>query len=456
MASRGGQTFEKQRERDLRKIKIARSEEVTIIEIPEVPAVVSIADVPILIERELKKAGIRPLTSAKEIKIDINRIFNRSVLEDLQRIAKDRGGHLLNDRYLGDQATLEWRCGAGHEWKAKVQPIRSGTWCPFCYGNIRKSLDDIKTLAKERGIKLLSTEYRGTNGKLKWLCPIGHKWETTPKKIQTAATKTGCPRCAGQIKTIEDMNEIVRAHGGRCVSKKYLGLHRHLEWECREGHRFKATPNIAGQKKGAWCPECRKKKFDRTLQEKNQALVEKMLVKNKGIFISGRTQRGSSRIRVRCSVDHEWETRVSQILRGAWCLRCASGARALKTRLGIPAMQEIAKKRGGVCLSKDDINQYTKLLFRCKIGHEWEAAPNNIKAGKWCPFCAGRRKTADDMHQLAAKREFKFLSSAYLGDAKHHRWECQHGHQWAAQPSNIIQGRGCPTCALRRPRRNKR
>lgn len=55
-------------------------------------------------------------------------------------------------------------------------------------------------------------------------------------------------------------------------------------------------------------------------------------------------------------------------------------------------MQEIAKRKNGKCLSKKYINSQTKLTWQCREGHIWKAIPNNIKNGKWCPYCAREKR----------------------------------------------------------------
>ena len=61
----------------------------------------------------------------------------------------------------------------------------------------------------------------------------------------------------------------------------------------------------------------------------------------------------------------------------------------------IDQLHQIAEERGGKCLSDVCKNANTKLLWECAKGHHWEAMPNNIKRGTWCPSCAGnRRRTA--------------------------------------------------------------
>jgi predicted RecB family nuclease len=61
-------------------------------------------------------------------------------------------------------------------------------------------------------------------------------------------------------------------------------------------------------------------------------------------------------------------------------------------KLTIEDMKNLAKKRGGKCLSVKYINSTTKLKWQCKEGHEWEVAPTNIKSGTWCPWCAYYRR----------------------------------------------------------------
>ncbi len=61
-------------------------------------------------------------------------------------------------------------------------------------------------------------------------------------------------------------------------------------------------------------------------------------------------------------------------------------------RLTIEERREIGEKRGGECLSPEYVNAHTKLRWRCEKGHEWEATPNHVKRGSWCPYCSGRLK----------------------------------------------------------------
>jgi nucleoside-diphosphate-sugar epimerase len=57
-------------------------------------------------------------------------------------------------------------------------------------------------------------------------------------------------------------------------------------------------------------------------------------------------------------------------------------------RYTIRDMQELARCRGGQCLSTEFADIKTKLKWKCAFGHVWEATPRLLKAGHWCPDCA--------------------------------------------------------------------
>lgn len=50
-------------------------------------------------------------------------------------------------------------------------------------------------------------------------------------------------------------------------------------------------------------------------------------------------------------------------------------------------MQELAKSRGGQCLSTDYVDIKSKLKWKCGFRHEFEATPRLILAGHWCNEC---------------------------------------------------------------------
>jgi len=119
-------------------------------------------------------------------------------------------------------------------------------------------------------------------------------------------------------------------------------------------------------------------------------------------------------------------------------------------------MKEIAKRKGGKCLSKEYVNSQTKLKWKCREGHAWETKPNTIQSGSWCPVCANnanklsteeRRQYLKEMQQIAEKRGGKCLSSEYIDSKSKLKWQCKIGHVWETTPNGIKRGSWCLICS---------
>ncbi|WP_321945847.1 zinc-ribbon domain-containing protein [Paraburkholderia sp. J10-1] len=64
-------------------------------------------------------------------------------------------------------------------------------------------------------------------------------------------------------------------------------------------------------------------------------------------------------------------------------------------------MEEIARERGGRCLSAAYLGNKVKLTWECNRGHVWDATPVNITSkGRWCPTCAILRRTRKRQKRL--------------------------------------------------------
>jgi len=142
-----------------------------------------------------------------------------------------------------------------------------------------------------------------------------------------------------------------------------------------------------------------------------------------------------------CSVGHIWYAVPSSVKIGCWCPDCGG-----RKRLTIEEMHNIARERGGKCLSKRYTNAKTKLKWQCFKKHQWMATSDTIKRPSWCPYCIGRHQTIKAMQKIARRKSGKCLSKKYINCETHLLWECKRGHQWKCTPSNIKRGKWCPYC----------
>jgi hypothetical protein len=315
--------------------------------------------------------------------------LQKLTLDDMKKLAEEKGGRCLSESYENVESKLRWECAEGHQWEAIPSNIKSGHWCPVCAGIQRLTIEQMRRVAEGRGGECLSDTYVNSTTKLLWKCAEGHRWEATPDGLRQG---TWCPVCAGsQRLTIEQMRRVAEERGGRCLSDKYKNRGTKLRWECENGHRWEAIPDSI--KRGSWCPTCSKKESG----DKRKLGIEEMhqlAAKRGGKCLSKTYETNTRKLLWECADGHQWEAVPSSIKRGSWCPICADEkkrVRSVSRKLGIAAMYEIAKQRGGRCISDTYKDSKTKVVWECAEGHRWEAIPSKIKRGRWCPKCSKRK-----------------------------------------------------------------
>lgn len=180
-------------------------------------------------------------------------------------------------------------------------------------------------------------------------------------------------------------------------------------------------------------------------------VFQKIAHKRGGKCLTKVYSKASEKMKWKCSEGHVWEaTGVNVKNRNSWCPKCNTGK-----KYTIEKINRIIKKRGGRCLSKEYIKANRKLLFKCKNGHEWEALLSNIISGRWCPECFGtKRLTIEAMQVVARKKKGKCLSKRYYNNVKPLLWECEEGHRWKSPAVIVKAGVWCRKCLLAKKKRN--
>lgn len=288
-------------------------------------------------------------------------------------------------------------------------------------------------VAKKRGGKCLSEFYKGSGTKLRWECAKGHQWRAVPESVVQGAW---CPACAGVTKrSVEEMQQLAKKRGGKCLSEAYVNARTKLLWECKHGHRWRAVPRKIRQ--GRWCPYCAgTMKFN--IEE-----MQQLAIKRGGKCLSDTYINSMTNLLWECAKGHQWEAVPGSVKSGRWCPVCGGSMKR-----SIEEMRQIARERGGKCLSNTYVNNKTKLLWECGKGHQWEAPPSRVKYATWCPVCAGTMKSnIEEMHRVARERGGRCLSDTYVNAVTKLLWECAKGHQWRAIPHSVKRGRWCPVCA---------
>ena len=311
----------------------------------------------------------------------------------MQDHARKHGGECLSIRYVNSKAHLHWKCAEGYEWTAKADHVLKGHWCPICSAGISERICRA-LLERMTGVRFLKA-------RPPWL-----------------KSKRG-----GQM----EFDGYAPSLG---VAFEYHGEqhYRRSAFFHRDARAFKQRQQDDEQKRRL----CRRGKV--TLLEVPYQVPHEQLQ----TCLANLLDRAN--LGIICD-----RTPIKIIELEAW------------RRKDAEALRTLASARGGTLLSDHYIDGTTKLRWRCAEGHEWQAIPNSIKRGTWCPTCGDKRAamkraamkrahTIEHMRLLAEAKGGVCLSEDYANVKSRLRWRCARGHEWETQASIIIGGHWCPKC----------
>jgi hypothetical protein len=129
-----GSRFDSIQRRDALKLRLCRERGVRLIVVPELQRITSLVNLRSVIRDQCLSEGVVLLPGFNTRPVDLSGVDAENRLAELQQIAKERGGNLLSEVYLGANKHLKWNCHQGHQWSAMPQHVKNnGSWCPHCW-----------------------------------------------------------------------------------------------------------------------------------------------------------------------------------------------------------------------------------------------------------------------------------------------------------------------------------
>ena len=116
-------------------------------------------------------------------------------IEDMHTIAEQRQGKCLSTEYTNDRTPLWWQCQHNHQWHATPGRIKQNRWCPTCSGKQKLSIEQMRSIALKRRGSCLSDTYINSKTSLLWECEKGHQWAARPNHVKSGSW---CPACQGR------------------------------------------------------------------------------------------------------------------------------------------------------------------------------------------------------------------------------------------------------------------
>jgi hypothetical protein len=385
-------------------------------------------------------------------------------LAELQQIAFERGGELLSKEYK-PKTRLEWRCGVGHTWWSSSGSVRDRrTWCPHCAGCA--PLDEaeltgrLSTLAEQKGGSLvkLSRLNRGA-GMSEWRavmrCAADHEWEA---RVSHLLSGVWCPTCNMPGTREKVCRQILEHLLGAPFQKRRPDWLRTSKGRKAELDGYNEDLRLAfeyhGQQHYAHVP------FFHSGAKSFAQRVEDDRLKREACHAKGITL---LEVSINVPLSALQEHLVDQIVTRRPDLSSALNTDMFDVgtaRTGkdndLQENQEIARSRGGRCLSATYIDNSTKMEWECSEGHRWFASTSSVKqGGSWCPQCSFKRISEskiipiEEIDSLCQSLSLRLHGTERQDNRLHYLVSCSKGHSWLTVLSRLKDGRGCQKCSAR-------
>jgi hypothetical protein len=393
--------------------------------------------------RKIRDGGWCP-ECAKKIRGAKRRVHKPETLDEF---ARSKGGRCYPPDHFDVKTPIKWECEFGHSWIANADNIiNGGKWCPECAGNRPLTIDDMRNLALKRYGGCLSEKYVNSSTELWWVCSEGHTWSAVPSSVRAGSW---CPTCSaglGERICREHFEQILGSDfpkarpswlltsDGNQLELDGFSSQLALAFEHQGSQHYEDVPHFHREKDSFKAQQTRDREKKELCRDNGIDLIEVpsvleiLGVSGLPAFIAdelAKLGRELPKDFLQIEVDYSEAYKPDEI----------------------ENLKEVARKHGGQLISTTYKGIFEKLTWRCSEGHEFRAAPNNVKnSGSWCPKCYGLGQTISDMREIARERGGECLSTKYVNNITPLVWRCAEGHTWKARPSNVKFGTWCPEC----------
>jgi hypothetical protein len=377
-------------------------------------------------------------------------------LEEVQKIAKLKGGICLSKTYKRATDKLEFKCSEGHVFHKDFKRIlHKNEWCQKCGRNTSEEVcryvfESLLNIKFEKTI----FNYKGHNLELDgYNKNKSIAFEYNGKQHYELTTYIKAKKELDYRKYLDKLKiEYCKAHKINLIVIPYTIQNDDLP------NHIKSVLNIENSKEididsfinGYSYYKNRKQEIEKTILNKNGRLLKFNL----------------DSIEVTCGNGHIWTTKYYVIKKGHWCKLCANSNRVRSFSNENIArkpsdIKNTLKKEGITCVNESDYkNGKTVLTFKCKNNHTFTdtvdyllariAGRNKENNRKPCQLC-------NRVKQDSALEKIKLngLTLVNPGEYKHRtdllKWICEHGHKQEDKAKNLLQNirRGaelCKTC----------
>ena len=334
-----------------------------------------------------------------------------------------------------------------------------------------------------------------SNKKFWFNCSCGHELIQAPNHIfrgnwcvycsnQKLCDKIDCNQCFEKSFASHDKSKFLSSINNinprmlfkSSPNKKYI-------FDCECGHNFETRlSDITRLNGNTWCSYCSSKLL--CSKEDCKQCFEKSFASHENVNYWSDTNNVNPRMIFKqsnkkyifhCSnCNHDFESIVSNILKGQLCSYCCNPPRNLCDKEDCKECFEksfASSDKIKYWNSKNKINPRNvfkgcnkpKFIFNCNCSHEFDTTLNNIMTGFWCPYCCTPPKKLCDKEDCKQCFEKSFASSdkaiywsdknqiiprqVLKGSGNSYLFNCKCGHEFITCINYINRGNWCIYCS---------
>ncbi len=379
----------------------------------------------------------------------------------------------------GSDIKVWWKCSRNHSWQTQLKSRTiQGTGCPICrantsnleirvYSELLKISDDCKWQEKIENV-----EFDIFSKNLKLAIEVdGYPWHLNKRKIENKKYELALKK---KFRLIRLRDDRLNKTKGDIIpySEKNDDIHSVIDLFIKLNNFI----SLKSQKKNIQKLISSKKfqnnkKYNEIISFLPGPIPEKSfgknyhklskewdLNKNHPLLPTQVHINSNQKFYWRCDKNHSWLASVAKRVNGRGCPYCANRLVSKENNL-LRLFPKIAKEwdyKKNYPLTPDKIvaGSYTKVWWKCKNGHKWQAQPKQRTAkGKYGMKCFDCKTLAFLSPKIAKEWDYSKNSpiapSAVLnGSNKKYFWKCKKNHSWLAQVSSrTVQKTNCPYCS---------
>lgn len=178
---------------------------------------------------------------------------NKKTYSEIVASFADKGLILVSEEYKGIKESLQYVCKTcGFRGETTAGSIVRGSGCLRCKRGYN-DLNSAKKVFKSKKLTLLDNEFINSTNNMKYVCNICGYEGTKSLKI---AKRSGCPRCAGLVKKdISYVRDVFDSLNLNLLVTTYANKDPLLRYKCKVCG-YKGSKTLGNASRGHGCPQC--------------------------------------------------------------------------------------------------------------------------------------------------------------------------------------------------------